>query len=95
MKVTTDSAIEPQIVLDTEGQDFQMGEEMAHETWIVHCEGGTADECALEVTQAVMERFVQLDRQEATAYTFGLVRGLLRKSRKPATTPASVEGGAA
>lgn len=94
MKVTTDSAIEPQIVLDTTSHNFEMGEDAAQDNWVSHCEGETSDECALHLTESVMERFVQLDRQDAAEYTFGLMRGLLRRTRKPVGAPAHLEGGA-
>ena len=93
MKVTTDSTVTPQITVDTEQDDsFKFGEETAHEAWIQHCEGDTVDESALYMAQTVMERFVMEDREDATAYTYGLIRGLLRKSRKPIGTPANIEG---
>lgn len=93
MKVTTDSTVKPQITVDTEhDKAFSYGEGLAHDAWIEHCEGSTVDESALYVAQSVMEQFVMESREVATAYTYGLIRGLLRKSRKPTGVPANLEG---
>ncbi|MGE8493677.1 MULTISPECIES: hypothetical protein [Comamonas] len=93
MKVTTDSTVTPQITVDTERDDaFKLGEETAHETWIQHCEGDTVDEASFHMATSVMEQFVMEDRENATAYAYGLIRELLRKSRKPEGTPANLEG---
>ena len=93
MKVTTDSTVTPQITVDTEHDDaFKLGEETAHDGWQYHCEGETVDEASIYLATTVMERFVTEDREHATAYAYGLIRGLLRKSRKPEGTPANLEG---
>ena len=93
MKVTTDSTVTPQITVDTEQSEaFEHGEEMARETWRQHCEGDTVDEASFFMATTVMEQFVMEDRETATAYAYGLIRELLRKSRKPEGTPANLEG---
>lgn len=93
MKVVTNSTVEPQITIDTvECNDVSMGEADAHETWIDHCNGSTLDESVTVLAQWVMEKFVMESREAATAYTYGLIRSLLSKSRKPAGTPANLEG---
>jgi len=92
VKVITTSTVEPQLTLDTMGGNFETGEDAAHDYWIEHCEGSTADEVALAMAQSIMENFVQLPREDATEYTFGVIRGLLRKSRKPEGTPGNLEG---
>lgn len=94
MKVTTNSDVQPQLTLDTYSGAFQCGEETAQAAWEAHCEGETVDESALSLAQSIMVHFVQLPREDATEFTFGVIRGLLRKSRKPAGTPANIEGGA-
>lgn len=91
--MTTDSTVTPQITVDTGRDDaFKLGEETAHETWIQHCEGDTVDEASFHMATTVMEQFVMEDRENATAYAYGLIRELLRKSRKPEGTPANLEG---
>ncbi|MBB6577972.1 hypothetical protein HNP33_002040 [Comamonas odontotermitis] len=93
MKVTTDSTVTPQITVDTERDDaFRLGEDTARETWRHHCEGDTVDEAALYLATNVMEQFVTEDLENGTAYAYGLIRGLLRKSRKPEGAPVNMEG---
>ncbi|MGB3069789.1 MAG: hypothetical protein WBC18_14640 [Ottowia sp.] len=94
MKLTTDSHVEPQFTIDTTGGHVEHGEAVAHDYWIEHCEGATVDESSLGLAQDIMESFVELPREDATEYTYGVIRGLLRKSRKPVGSPASAEGAA-
>ena len=89
MKIFTN---DPNVSIDTEGGHCETGQDSAHYSWMAHCEGQSLDEAALDMTQEVMSAYADIPHADATEFTYGLIRGLLRKSRKPEGTPANLEG---